>query len=1467
MEFFFSDENGISPEALIKVMPGTDILNSIAKKVLQASCDASFWKKPVKILEIGARTGEFSATLMPFFSGEKVAYTCTDVSAFFTDKTNSRFIDYPFVESAVLDIERDPGSQGYLSHSFDIIVAHNSVHRARNIGKVLKHIVKLLSPGGLLLMVEATVNTDLQKISVGLIEEGFTTFEDARAKMQLPLLDGDKWLEFLKSSGFDRRFTVLGRHSESVAQDMIIAQAPNMVKEISLAALSEFLQQKIPTYMIPSDYIAMNAIPLTPNGKLDRKSLPVPDEDHGGVKKAFMAPGTKTEFLLTRIWQAVLKLDQISIHDSFFDLGGDSLLATRIIAKIREKTGVAIPLRMLFESLSIRELAKRIANLQVEINEEQHLTSPLPKIIPDPENVNSPFPLSDVQYAYSVGRSGVYELGTVAAHCYFELDGVDLDLGLVNSAWQRLINHHDMMRVIFENNGQSQKILPDVPFYKINISDFSDLPQERCESALEKIRYEMSHQILPMDQWPLFEIRASRYGGKRVRIHISFDNITFDGWSMFHLLNEWSRLYKQPEATLPPIELSFRDYILAGEKLKESEIHKEDQDYWLNRLEELPPAPELPLVNTPEPGEHYRFSRFETILEPRVWKQLKKRAKRLEITPSGLLLTAFAEVINLWSTSPRFTINLTLFNRLPLHSQVNDIIGDFTSLTLLAIDCSCADSFEKRAKNLQQQLWKDLDHPYFSGVQVLRKLTKIKNNRRGAIMPIVFTSALGFNQPDEDPLGNNNLGKFIYGISQTPQVLLDHQVYESSGQLNLVWDTVKESFPDGLLDEMFDSYCLLLRRLAGDDKIWSEKSLVTIPDKQLAIRKLVNATESDLPKTTLHSLFQRQAVKHPEKVAVITPSLEMTYKELSVRSDTLGRLLRKKGVVPGSLVAVLMEKGWEQVVGVLGVLKSGAAYLPIDPDTPEERLEYILKNGRVEIVLTQSQFETEYGWPEYVQHFSVDNIDPDNKRDPLEPIQDPDDLAYVIYTSGSTGRPKGVMIDHQGAVNTIMDINERFSVGPADRVLALAGLNFDLSVYDLFGILAAGAAIVIPEPKRAKDPAHWIELMGMHNITIWNSVPQIMQMLIEYSSGMKKSLPQSLRLILMSGDWIPVSLPPSIKSLYHNAEIVSLGGATEASIWSILFPIKTMLPGWKSIPYGKPMANQKFYVLNRNMAHCPDWVPGDLYIAGAGLAKGYLNDKEKTNASFIKHPQTGECLYKTGDLGRFLPDGNIEFIGREDFQVKINGYRVELGEVESVLKQFPGVRDAVVDVGQGTRNTTMDLVGYVVLKNNTQFSHGDCKVFLKKKLLAYMVPLDYVILESMPLTSNGKIDRSALRKLEKNQPNDIPDKIAPRTELERSIADIISEVVGIERVGILDNFFDLGADSIQLVRIHTIINKRIKQTINIVDLFGHPTISSLAEYLSQSVGEAQVERPGNKRANKRKSHSRNRRLRRAGNKA
>jgi amino acid adenylation domain-containing protein len=1138
---------------------------------------------------------------------------------------------------------------------------------------------------------------------------------------------------------------------------------------------------------------------------------------------SYVEPRDEKERRLAALWEELLGVAPVGIHDNFFELGGHSLLATQMVEALRQEFAVEMPLRRLFETPTVATLATAVAQGQAEQQKSGEAIVYFPTLTPDQVNHYEPFPLTDVQQAYWIGRSGVFELGDVATHAYLEIEVPNLDLERFNRSWQRLIERHDMLRALVRPDGQ-QQILKEVPPYRIKVLDLSSHSAEGAAAELLAFRKQMSHQVLPSDSWPLFEVRASLLPGGATRIHISFDLLIGDAWSWRILMFEMLQFYRQPDMEAAPLLLSFRDYVLGEITLQQTPLYQRALEYWTARLDSLPPAPDLPLRKSLAAIEHPVFTRRSHQVPADQWNSLKKRAIAAGLTPSGLLLAAFAETLAVWCRSPRLTINLTLFNRLPLHPEVHQLIGDFTSLTLLEADCGDPGTFEEHAQRLQRQLFDDLDHRYMSAVSVMRELARRQPDGHRAMMPVVFTSTLALDEAENDSSLPVDFGEVVYSISQTPQVLIDHQVGQHQGSLVFNWDTVEEAFPPGMLDDMFSSYCNLLQRLITAPSTWHSSALELVPGWQLQQRKAINSVVAALPDELLHDAFARRVQLQPEAPAVIWATGALTYRELDQRASQLASHLRRLGARPEKLVAICLEKSWEQVVAVLAVLRAGAAYLPVDPGLPQERRFFLLRHGEAELVITRSPAGID--WPAGVQPVCIDEGPLVHEEDLLAgAAQKPENLAYVIFTSGSTGVPKGVMIDHRGALNTVADVNRRYDVRSNDRVLALSALNFDLSVYDIFGPLSAGGAIVIPEAAKLREPAHWTTLLADAKVTIWNSVPALMQMQADYLQGRNERFPSTLRLVMLSGDWVPVTLPEQIRNL-GDIQVRSLGGATEASIWSIEYPVDTVDPSWQSIPYGKAMVNQSFHVLNSRLEPCPTWTPGDLFIGGLGLARGYWKDEEKTRASFFEHPVTGARLYRTGDLGRWLPDGNIEFLGREDFQVKIQGYRIELGEIEAALAQHPAIRIAIVNAW-GERRGNKRLIAYLVFEEGCEALADELRDFLYQRLPEYMIPSAFLPLTTLPLTANGKVDRSALPAPDQDR-HAARGPSQPRDHVERELCRIWEQVLGITQVGPADNFFELGGHSLLAVRLMNRIESSFGVKIPIAMLFREPTVEKIA---------------------------------------
>ncbi|MGZ3240266.1 MAG: non-ribosomal peptide synthetase [Burkholderiaceae bacterium] len=1053
----------------------------------------------------------------------------------------------------------------------------------------------------------------------------------------------------------------------------------------------------------------------------------------------------------------------------------------------------------------------------------------IPVIEHDLAHCHEPFPLTDLQHAYWLGRDSNLEMGSVATHLYVEFDCRDVEVARLNDALCRMIERHGMLRAVVESDGM-QRILPAVPSYRILVNDCSTATPEDIDQAITGTREILSHQVLKTDQWPLFDIRATLLPDSRLRLHVSLDLLILDASSIFLFFREWRQLYAHLESQPQPLGISFRDCVLAERSMQDTTSYKRAYAYWMERIDMLPPAPALPLRSDPAARKAPRFSRREAKLDKLRWEKLKANARTQGLTPSGLLLAVYSAVLARWSTSPHFTLNVTISNRLPLHQDVNKLFGDFTSLMMHEVDYRNSQlTFVEFARCLQKQFFNDLQNRQVSGLTVLREWAKRRGIALQASMPVVFSSGLAGNSDEE--VGNlEQFGQKVYSISQTSQVWLDHHVVEVNGDLIFNWDAADAVFEDGVLDAMFTAYCDAVERLAdGASSLWNERDIVALPKDMQERREQANRTTQPILQRQLHGGFVAQALTNPAATAILSPDRKMTYGDLLEESVTVADWLIERGVRPGRTVAILMHKGWEQIVAVYGVLLAGGVYMPVDADLPVKRQLELLRIGEATQVLTQPGIARDVI---AAAEFQILEIQPGIRSEFGAAHQRSldtahlDQLAYVIFTSGTTGVPKGVMIDHHGAVNTIQHINRQFHVGPLDRVLAVSSLSFDLSVYDIFGLLDAGGALVIPDYRKGHDPIHWRDLMVEHDVTLWNSAPQLMRMLMDsFYAGDKDIAP--LRTVLLSGDFIPLDLPDRIRRRYVDAGVISLGGATEASIWSIYYPIKTVDPSWSSIPYGKPLPNQTIWVYDTALRPCPDHVKGHIYIGGIGLAKGYWRDVEKTATRFITHPKTGERLYDTGDIGRYAADGNVVILGRDDGQIKIRGHRVELGEIEAVLNQHADIRQSVVLPTSGQLENRQ-LIAYVE-SAGSGLSSQSVKVYLSEYLPDYMVPLHVVLLDAMPVSANGKIDYRALPAVALDAESAGRTLVHPRTEVEQAILNAWSHIIAGCEIGVTDNFFELGGDSIMATQLVRELNSSLPLfKLEMHELFENLTIESLA---------------------------------------
>ncbi|WP_053685974.1 non-ribosomal peptide synthetase [Streptomyces sp. IGB124] len=1063
------------------------------------------------------------------------------------------------------------------------------------------------------------------------------------------------------------------------------------------------------------------------------------------------------------------------------------------------------------------------------------------ELLPARADSAASFPMTETQQALMIGRGEAVEMGGIGCYGYFEWERADLDPERFADAWRKVVARHDMLRAIGGTDGTQWVPSDPLPF-AIPVVDLTGLSAEAAREHLAALREEMSHVVFPVGSWPLFDLRIVRLGGPENlgRVHLGIDLQVLDASSAFQVLfPELVDLYEDPDAELPEPGIGFAEYARwRADALPHTEAFRAARDYWVQRVPTLPPAPSLPTGGPAGDTGEVRFDRREHRLSPADWQRFTERAHGAGLTPSVLLTAAFAEVVRAWAEESDFTINYPVFQRPAVHPDITGVLGDFTNAVMLAADGSGA-TFLDRAHALRDQLARDVEHGSFNGVRVLRELTRLHGVGAQAGMPVVVTSLLDY--PVRRPV--TDLGREVYSISQTPQVTLDVQLRELAGELRVIWDFVDGAFAPGFVDAAFGVYVDLLARLTDDPDSLHTARFDLIPPAERELRRQVNDTSGQIPYTTLHELFARQADLTPDAEAVVDASgRRLSYAELASYAWRIGHTLREHGAAPGELVAVVMEKGWEQYAAVYGILASGAAYLPLDASVPAERLRRLLAEAKVDRILTQSSLDSRISWPPTARRYRVDKDFETGAATRPDTAQTPADLAYTIFTSGSTGEPKGVMVDHIGVVNLIRDVAERFEVGARDRLLAISGLHFDASIYDVFGVLTQGGTVVVPRPFEHAEPDVWADLVQAEQVTLWNSVPVLMELLVGEAEvrerrGGGRPL-ESLRLSVLSGDWIPLTLPDRLRAQSPRIQVVGSGGPTETICWSLFQPIGEVDPSWTSIPYGKPITNQRYYIVDGASYERPLGVVGEMAVASdVGLALGYWNDAERTASRFVRLPETGERAYLTGDLGRYLPDGSIEILGRDDFQVKIQGHRIELGEIEAVLRQDAEVEAAVV-VAPASAHGVRRLHAFVVAGPGSDAGAADRVLErLAAQLPGYMVPAAITVLDELPLTRNGKVDRLLLASSagSRQSADDAAVRDAgdgPGSALELVLCAAVADILGLDGVAPGDNFFTLGGDSLSGTRLAGLLKELLGVPVPVKTVFQTPVVRELAEKIA-----------------------------------
>jgi tyrocidine synthetase-3 len=1169
-------------------------------------------------------------------------------------------------------------------------------------------------------------------------------------------------------------------------------------QELTVAEFRRHLSRELPDYMIPSYLVQLEQLPLTPNGKIDRKALPAPGADiQTGV--AYQAPRNETELKLAKIWQEVLGVARAGIDDNFFELGGHSLKAIALMAKLHQIFNKAISLKAIFSHPTIKALAGVI---------EKEKANPYAAI---------PVAKAQACYRVSAAQKRLYILNQLEeGRTNYNIPGVaavagELDPTRLEAAFKGLIQRHEALRTSFElvEGEPVQKVHGEVDF---QISRF------RAEES--KAPELINGFIRPFDlsRAPLLRVGLIELSNQKNLLVVDVHHIVADGISMEIINRELISLYQGEE--LPDLRIQYKDFSAWQNRLLQSEHLKRQEEYWLERY-----LGELPVLNLPtdypRPAiQSFAGDRINVKIGAGLTRRLDRLAAESNSTMFMVLLAAFNVLLSRYSGQEEIIVGTPIAGR--SHSNLEKVVGMFVNTVALRNFPEGNKSFAAFLAEVRDHALKAYDNQDYPFDELVEQLDLTRDVSRNPLFDVMFA----MQNMDRDRIEPDQSQWTPYPWeNKTSKFDLALAAAATDREIRLSWEYCTRLFKKETVERLSKHFLKLLEEITADAQVkLAEIDMLTESEKQRILVDFNNTRAEYGRAQILHALFEEQAAGSPENIALVHEDRQMTYAELNRKANRLASALRAKGVGANRIVGIMAERSMELITGILGILKAGGAYLPIDPEYPEERIGYLLRDSGARILLTQSHWRSKADFDGEIVVLDDEEFD----RGPefnLPGVNRPTDLAYVIYTSGSTGKPKGVMISHGAAANTILDINCKFKIGAADRLIGISSVCFDLSVYDILGALSTGAAlVVIRDPRRMKL---LLSALEAQRVTFWNSVPAVMELFIDTLEDDYRNT--ALKWVLLSGDWIPLALPDKIRKHFPAAAVIGLGGATEGAIWSIYYPIGAVKPEWKSIPYGAPLANQQIYVLDQGRNCCPIGVPGELYIGGRGVAQGYLNDPEKTQRAFIHHPELG-YLYKTGDRAVLSGEGYIEFLGRIDHQVKIRGFRVEPGEIEKQLVKHEAIQEAVVvakDDPQGGKY----LCAYIVAKQ--ELAAAGFRKHLSQELPDYMIPSYFVQLEQLPLTPNGKIDRKALP-----EPGaDIRTGAAyeaPRNETETKLAAIWQEVLGTARVGITDNLFELGGHSLKTVRLSDAIHKEFHVEVSLVELYRKPTVKEIARLIQNS---------------------------------
>ncbi|HEX7240013.1 MAG TPA: amino acid adenylation domain-containing protein, partial [Longimicrobiaceae bacterium] len=1234
-----------------------------------------------------------------------------------------------------------------------------------------------------------------------------------------------------------RRAAVVARPDPAGGTRLVACVVPAGEVPPDAEELRAWLRGRLPEPMVPSAVLALEGFPLTPNGKLDRGALAeLADGARLPAGSGYVAPRGALEEVLAEAWAAVLGVERVGARDDFMALGGHSLAAARVIARVRRLCGVEVPFREFFEAPTVAGLAERVDLLRREGG------AAAPPLVPVPRD--RALPLSFAQqrlwFLHQIDpRSAAYNLPAAL------LFPGEPDVRSLERALAEVVRRHEALRTVFRvEAGEPVQVVGAPRPVPVPVVELSGLPANRREAAAREEAAAEAARPFDLARGPLLRALLLRLAADRVVLLVTLHHVAGDEWSMQLLVREASTLYdalsRGEPCLLPPLPVQYADYAAWQRDRLRGDTLRGLVEWWRARLEGAPALLDLP-TDRPRPavqGEAAATLRFT--LPPETSAAARALGRREGATPFMVLLAAWKLLLSRYAGSEDVVVGTPVAGR--TREELEGLIGFFVNTLVLRTGLSDDPPVAGLLARVRDGV---LDAQTRQDLPFERLVEALDVERSPGHAPVFQVMFALQNTPFEG--GAPRLGGLEAEVLETGTGAapfdLSLLAREEEGAFSGALEYRTELWDRSTMERALGHFRALLEGMTADPaRRLSELPLLTAPERAQLLEEW-NATERPFPRERcVHELFTAQAARTPYAPAVVFDGGALSYAELDARTDRLARELLRRGVEPEARVAVCVERGPELAVAVLGALKAGGAYVPLDPRAPAERLAYMLEDSGARVLVTRE------GLVGRVREFGGETVLLDGNGGAGDvPVPEsrvtPANLAYVIYTSGSTGRPKGVAVPHSAVVAFATDMVERLGLGAGDRVLQFASPGFDVVVEELFPAWASGGAVVFSGAELLA-PATLLREVERHGVT-WFELPTAYwhEWVHQLARGGRR-LPACVRFVIVGGErtvaperlreWAALEVP-----------LVHAFGLTETTVTSALLALEAGDDGsrWPALPIGAPTGNATVYVVGAGMMPVPVGVPGEMLIGGEGVARGYLDRPELTAERFVPDPfgrRPGARLYRTGDRVRWLADGNLEFLGRVDHQLRVRGFRVEPGEVEAALLEHPGVQEAVV-VAREDAPGERRLVAYVVAGGEA--APAALRAHLRERLPEHMVPSAFVALDALPLNLHGKTDRRALPAPAAEAPRAEPRDAARLTRTERVLAEVWKEVLGVDHVAPDDGFFDLGGHSLLLVRVHALLQERLGREVPIVELFQHPTLGGLAAHLDPPAERPAAPRP------------------------